>query len=107
MKLSNSKNYNYGAIIANTNPDWFWEFRISIKLGGNLIGNTLICLISNKSRKYDFFSLLIVYYSIYLAGYRAIIVGMDPVCSESNSWMENAQVKKLSRGSTQPFYQVW
>ncbi|XP_050905845.1 clp protease adapter protein ClpF, chloroplastic isoform X1 [Lathyrus oleraceus] len=39
-------------------------------------------------------------------GYRAIIVGMDPVCSESNSWMENAQVKKLSRGSTQPFYQV-
>lgn len=41
-----------------------------------------------------------------LFGYRAIIVGMDPVCSESNSWMENAQVKKLSRGTTQPFYQV-
>ncbi|XP_045810677.1 clp protease adapter protein ClpF, chloroplastic [Trifolium pratense] len=41
-----------------------------------------------------------------LFGYRAIIVGMDPVCSESNSWMENAQVKKLPRGSTQPFYQV-
>jgi len=31
---------------------------------------------------------------------------MDPVCSESSSWMENAQVKKLSRGSAQPFYQV-
>nr|XP_004490139.1 clp protease adapter protein ClpF, chloroplastic isoform X2 [Cicer arietinum] len=39
-------------------------------------------------------------------GYRAIICGMDPVCGESSSWMENAQVKKLSRGSTQPFYQL-
>ncbi|XLS81796.1 hypothetical protein HN51_047627, partial [Arachis hypogaea] len=39
------------------------------------------------------------------ASYRAVIVGMDPVCCESTSWMENAQVKKLSRGSTQPFYQ--
>jgi len=43
---------------------------------------------------------------MYRAGYRAIIVGMDPVCSESSSWMENAQVKKLSRGTAQPFYQV-
>ncbi|KAE9595643.1 hypothetical protein Lal_00031096 [Lupinus albus] len=41
-----------------------------------------------------------------LFGYRSVICGMDPVCSESSSWMENAQVKKLSRGSTQPFYQV-
>ncbi|QCD90354.1 chitinase [Vigna unguiculata] len=39
-------------------------------------------------------------------GYRAVICGMDPVCSESSSWMDNAQVKKLTRGSTQPFYQV-
>ncbi|KAI4314108.1 hypothetical protein L6164_027044 [Bauhinia variegata] len=39
-------------------------------------------------------------------GYRAVICGMDPVCCESSSWMETAQVKKLSRGSTQPFYQV-
>ncbi|KAK7368148.1 hypothetical protein VNO80_10171 [Phaseolus coccineus] len=39
-------------------------------------------------------------------GYRAVVCGMDPVCSESSSWMDNAQVKKLSRGSTQPFYQV-
>ncbi|KAL1289782.1 clp protease adapter protein ClpF, chloroplastic [Arachis hypogaea] len=39
-------------------------------------------------------------------GYRAVIVGMDPVCCESTSWMETAQVKKLSRGSAQPFYQV-
>ena len=39
-------------------------------------------------------------------GYRAVIVGMDPVCCGSTSWMENAQVKKLSRGSAQPFYQV-
>ncbi|XP_061369719.1 clp protease adapter protein ClpF, chloroplastic [Gastrolobium bilobum] len=38
--------------------------------------------------------------------YKAVICGMDPVCCESSSWMENAQVKKLSRGSTQPFYQV-
>ncbi|CAL0315213.1 unnamed protein product [Lupinus luteus] len=41
-----------------------------------------------------------------LFGYRSVICGMDPVCSESSSWMENAQVKKLSRGSSQPFYQV-
>ncbi|KAK7274900.1 hypothetical protein RIF29_16001 [Crotalaria pallida] len=41
-----------------------------------------------------------------LFGYRAVICGMDPVCGESSSWMENAQVKKLSGGSTQPFYQV-
>lgn len=39
-------------------------------------------------------------------GYKAVICGMDPVCGESSSWMENAQVNKLSRGSTQPFYQV-
>lgn len=39
-------------------------------------------------------------------GYRAVICGMDPVCCESSSWMENAQVEKLSRGSNQPFYQV-
>ncbi|MCF8706257.1 heat shock protein HspQ [Corynebacterium sp. MC-25] len=39
-------------------------------------------------------------------GYRAVICGMDPVCSESGSWMEIAQVEKLSRGSNQPFYQV-
>ncbi|XP_028803649.1 clp protease adapter protein ClpF, chloroplastic [Neltuma alba] len=39
-------------------------------------------------------------------GYRAVVCGMDPVCCESSSWMETAQVKKLSRGSTQPFYQV-
>ncbi|WVZ09846.1 hypothetical protein V8G54_014376 [Vigna mungo] len=38
-------------------------------------------------------------------GYRAVICGMDPVCSETSSWMDNAQVKKLTRGSTQPFYQ--
>lgn len=31
---------------------------------------------------------------------------MDPVCCESSSWMEIAQVEKLSRGSNQPFYQV-
>lgn len=39
-------------------------------------------------------------------GYRAVICGMDPVCCESSSWMEIAQVEKLSRGSGQPFYQV-
>ncbi|OMO71908.1 hypothetical protein COLO4_27936 [Corchorus olitorius] len=39
-------------------------------------------------------------------GYRAVICGMDPVCCESSSWMETAQVEKLSRGSNQPFYQV-
>lgn len=31
---------------------------------------------------------------------------MDPVCCESTSWMEIAQVHKLSKGANQPFYQV-
>ncbi|KAB1994281.1 hypothetical protein ES319_D13G089400v1 [Gossypium barbadense] len=39
-------------------------------------------------------------------GYRAVICGMDPVCCESSTWMEAAQVEKLSHGSNQPFYQV-
>ncbi|PIA62952.1 hypothetical protein AQUCO_00200755v1 [Aquilegia coerulea] len=39
-------------------------------------------------------------------GYRGVVCGMDPVCCESSSWMENAHVNKLSRGSNQPFYQV-
>ncbi|KAG0472391.1 hypothetical protein HPP92_016937 [Vanilla planifolia] len=39
-------------------------------------------------------------------GYRAVICGMDPVCCESSSWMEIANVDKLSRGPNQPFYQV-
>ncbi|XP_022997209.1 clp protease adapter protein ClpF, chloroplastic isoform X2 [Cucurbita maxima] len=39
-------------------------------------------------------------------GYRGVICGMDPVCCETSSWMEIAQVEKLSRGSNQPFYQV-
>ncbi|MCL7027961.1 hypothetical protein MKW94_014990 [Papaver nudicaule] len=41
-----------------------------------------------------------------LFGYRAIICGMDPVCCESSSWMETANVDKLVQGSNQPFYQV-
>ncbi|XP_068654664.1 clp protease adapter protein ClpF, chloroplastic isoform X2 [Aristolochia californica] len=41
-----------------------------------------------------------------LFGYRAVICGMDPVCCESSSWMETANVEKLSRGCNQPFYQV-
>lgn len=39
-------------------------------------------------------------------GYRAVICGMDPVCCESTSWMEVANIDKLVRGPTQPFYQV-
>lgn len=39
-------------------------------------------------------------------GYRAVVCGMDPVCCESSSWMEKANVDKLPRGSNQPFYQV-
>ncbi|XP_030505593.2 clp protease adapter protein ClpF, chloroplastic isoform X1 [Cannabis sativa] len=39
-------------------------------------------------------------------GYKGVICGMDPVCCESSSWMETAQVEKLPRGSNQPFYQV-
>ena len=31
---------------------------------------------------------------------------MDPVCCESKSWMETANVEKLSKGPNQPFYQV-
>ncbi|KAL8533690.1 hypothetical protein ACS0TY_009910 [Phlomoides rotata] len=39
-------------------------------------------------------------------GYRAVICGMDPVCCESKSWIEAANVDKLARGPDQPFYQV-
>ncbi|XP_051122108.1 clp protease adapter protein ClpF, chloroplastic [Andrographis paniculata] len=39
-------------------------------------------------------------------GYRGVICGMDPVCCESKSWMDVANVDKLTRGSDQPFYQV-
>jgi hemimethylated DNA binding protein len=35
-----------------------------------------------------------------------VICGMDPVCCESKSWMETANVEKLSKGPNQPFYQV-
>nr|XP_027097959.1 clp protease adapter protein ClpF, chloroplastic-like isoform X2 [Coffea arabica] len=38
--------------------------------------------------------------------YRAVICGMDPVCCETKSWMETANVYKLTRGPDQPFYQV-
>ncbi|KAL3511073.1 hypothetical protein ACH5RR_030474 [Cinchona calisaya] len=39
-------------------------------------------------------------------GYRAVICGMDPVCCETKSWMETANIDKLTRGPDQPFYQV-
>ncbi|GFQ02060.1 F-box only protein 21 [Phtheirospermum japonicum] len=39
-------------------------------------------------------------------GYQAVICGMDPVCCESKSWIDGANVEKLTRGSAQPFYQV-
>ncbi|KAK6157861.1 hypothetical protein DH2020_012109 [Rehmannia glutinosa] len=39
-------------------------------------------------------------------GYRAVICGMDPVCCESKSWIDGANVEKLTRGPDQPFYQV-
>lgn len=31
---------------------------------------------------------------------------MDPVCCETKSWMEGANIEKLTRGPDQPFYQV-
>ena len=43
---------------------------------------------------------------VVFSGYQAVVCGMDPVCCESSSWMETAQVEKLPRGSNQPFYQV-
>ncbi|KAL8138135.1 hypothetical protein V2J09_004136 [Rumex salicifolius] len=39
-------------------------------------------------------------------GYKGVICGMDPICCESHSWKESANVEKLSQGSSQPFYQV-
>lgn len=45
-------------------------------------------------------------YDHVILGYRAVVCGMDPVCSESSSWMEVAHVAKLTRGPDQPFYQV-
>lgn len=52
------------------------------------------------------FILLTVRTNVVFLGYQAVICGMDPVCCESSSWMETAQVEKLPRGSNQPFYQV-
>ncbi|EPS63974.1 hypothetical protein M569_10809, partial [Genlisea aurea] len=39
-------------------------------------------------------------------GYEAVICGMDPLCCESKSWMDTANVSNLARGPDQPFYQV-
>ncbi|KAI5057529.1 hypothetical protein GOP47_0027544 [Adiantum capillus-veneris] len=39
-------------------------------------------------------------------GYRGVICGMDPLCSESESWSASALVQDLPRGRNQPFYQV-
>eukprot|EP00897_Mesotaenium_endlicherianum_P001855 jgi/Mesen1/1698/ME000138S00557 len=39
-------------------------------------------------------------------GYRGVICGMDPMCCESESWMQAAGIDKLARGGNQPFYQV-
>ncbi|KAL4574290.1 hypothetical protein LXL04_021118 [Taraxacum kok-saghyz] len=39
-------------------------------------------------------------------GYRAVVCGMDPVCCETKTWMENANVDQLTRGPDQPYYQV-
>lgn len=39
-------------------------------------------------------------------GYRGVICGMDPVCCESSAWMEKANIQSLSKGASQPFYQV-
>ncbi|KAL7132757.1 hypothetical protein ABFS83_12G095300 [Erythranthe nasuta] len=39
-------------------------------------------------------------------GYQAVICGMDPVCCETKSWMDGANIDKLTRGPDQPFYQV-
>jgi F-box protein 21 len=39
-------------------------------------------------------------------GYTGAIVGWDPVCSESEDWIEQMQVDRLYRGRTQPFYRV-
>ncbi|GJP55180.1 hypothetical protein CLOM_g14158 [Closterium sp. NIES-68] len=38
--------------------------------------------------------------------YHGVIVGMDPLCCESAEWMAGADVAALSRGPSQPFYQV-
>eukprot|EP00250_Pteridium_aquilinum_P013114 c21137_g1_i1 orf=394-1674(-) len=39
-------------------------------------------------------------------GYRGVVCGMDPLCSESDSWCSSALIQQLSRGKNQPFYQV-
>lgn len=40
-------------------------------------------------------------------GYRGVICGMDPFCSESEEWADAAGVEDLPRGRNQPFYQVF
>ncbi|KAH7437095.1 hypothetical protein KP509_05G055800 [Ceratopteris richardii] len=39
-------------------------------------------------------------------GYRGVICGMDPICSESDNWSGSALIQDLPRGRNQPFYQV-
>ena len=39
-------------------------------------------------------------------GYRGVICGMDPLCCESEEWMNAVGVEELPRGRNQPFYQV-
>eukprot|EP00271_Cylindrocystis_brebissonii_P008228 TRINITY_DN22252_c0_g1_i1.p1 TRINITY_DN22252_c0_g1~~TRINITY_DN22252_c0_g1_i1.p1 ORF type:complete len:416 (+),score=70.45 TRINITY_DN22252_c0_g1_i1:570-1817(+) len=38
--------------------------------------------------------------------YRGVICGYDPVCCETEKWIETAQIAKLPRGRNQPFYQL-
>lgn len=57
-----------------------------------------------ESAKYAFRLGQKVKHKVY--GYQAVICGMDPVCCESKSWIEGANVDKLTRGPDQPFYQV-
>ncbi|KAJ3696166.1 hypothetical protein LUZ60_001543 [Juncus effusus] len=58
----------------------------------------------NESIKYEFRLGQRVKHRIF--GYKGVICGMDPVCTESKTWMENAKINKLSKGPNQPFYQV-
>ncbi|EIN13966.1 YccV-like-domain-containing protein [Punctularia strigosozonata HHB-11173 SS5] len=38
--------------------------------------------------------------------YDGVIVGWDPVCAESEQWMNQMKVDELNRGRRQPFYQA-
>lgn len=84
-----------------------YAFRLGQKLRHKTFGTSSYVLLVIISIRFTFIyrGTYVDFFSFGL-GYRAVVCGMDPICCESSSWMEAAEVEKLPRGSNQPFYQV-